>query len=276
MTGFEYLLLKLSARISLTAIALALWGLALLGALAGWWDAQWRWIVYLIFTLLALWALKRWTHAVRERFVRESAFPQILKRRLRDTYPNLSPKDCELVERGLRQFFVACLRSHGNFVAVPSKAVDTLWHTFTQMGTAYEDWCRDALGFVPEYAPAMALGKKAHNNDGLRRTWYWSCKDESIRPRTPSRLPLLFALDAKLAIPDGFHYLPCTAADGRKPRPGSNTTQHLGTSFCDLGYSGNAEDFGGCESHPDRSRHSDGDGNDDGESDGGGDMGNSD
>ena len=42
---------------------------------------------------------------------------------------------------------------------------------------------------------AEVLGKDPKRNDGLRRTWYWACKEESIDPRKPSRLPLLFALD---------------------------------------------------------------------------------
>ncbi len=271
MTGFEFLLLKLSGRASPLAIALALWALALVGAVAGWWEPQWRWTVYLVFTLLAVWGLTHWTIAVRERFIRESAFPQILKRRLRDAYPSLTPKDCELAERGLRQFFLACLRSRGSFVAVPSRAVDALWHAFTQNTPAYQDWCHDALGFVPEYAPAIVLGKKAHLNDGLRRAWYWSCKDEAIRPRTPSRLPLLFALDAKLAIPDGFHYLPGTLADGHKPKPGLADAHHYGTGFCDTSYSGSAADFGGCESHHGHRDDSQDDSGGDGGGDGGGD-----
>ena len=46
-----------------------------------------------------------WAHFERQRLVRESPLPQFLKRKLRETYPHLSGKDVELVERGLRQFF---------------------------------------------------------------------------------------------------------------------------------------------------------------------------
>ena len=273
MTGFELLLLKLSGRASPLALAIALWALALVGAVLGWWEPQWRWGVYMVFTLLAVWSLTHWTRAVRERYIRESVFPQILKRRLRDAYPNVTPKDCDLAERGLRQFFLACLRSRGSYVAMPSRAVDAMWHAFTQNATAYQNWCRDALGFVPEYAPAVVLGKKEHHNDGLRRAWYWACKDEAIQPRTPSRLPLLFALDAKLAIPDGFHYLPGTLASGQKPKPGSTDAHHYGTSFCDTSYSGRATDFGGCESHGGKNSDNDSHGDSDGDGDGGGDGG---
>lgn len=271
MTGLEVLLIQLSGRVTPLVLALALWALALLGALAGWWEPQARWLVYAALTGLAVWGLAHWTLAVRERYIREAAFPQMLKRRLRDSYPGLTHKDCDLVERGLRQFFLACLRSRGLFVAVPSRAVDTLWRTFIQKAPAYEDWCRHALGFVPEYAPAVALGKKAHHNDGLRRAWYWACKDEAIQPRTPSRLPLLFALDTKLALPNGFHYLPGTLASGHKPRPGGTEAIHYATGFCDTSYSGSASNFGGCETNPGKDTDHSSDNDNDAGGDGGGD-----
>ena len=199
---------------------------------------------------------------MRERYIRESAFPQILKRRLRDAYPSVTPKDCDLAERGLRQFFLACLRSRGSYVAMPSRAVDAMWSAFTQNTTVYQNWCRDALGFVPAYAPAVVLGKKEHHNDGLRRAWYWACKDEGIDPKRPSRLPLLFALDAKLAIAGGFHYVPdCSDIARKNEAGGDGGGTYCGTHFSDGSYSGGSDDFGGAE---------DGSGSD---ADGGGDGG---
>lgn len=217
MTWLEKLLIRFSRR--LVQGIIALWLLALLGALAGWWPVRWQWGVYAAFTLLATVSMVRWTRVVRERFVREAALPQFLQRKLRETYPALSAKDCELVERGLRQFFLACLRSDENFVAMPSQAVDAMWHAFILHTRAYKSWCDNALGFFLDHTPAEVLGKKARHNDGLRRAWYWACKDEAINPRTPSRLPLLFALDAKLDIPGGFHYAPDCANLGPGKHP---------------------------------------------------------
>ena len=186
MTGFEKLLIRFSRQ--LVQGIIALWLLALLGALAGWWPVRWQWGLYLAFTLLTTVGMVRWTRVVRERFVREAALPQLLHRKLRETYPALSAKDCELVERGLRQFFLACLRSDKNFVAMPSQAVDAMWHAFILHTRAYKGWCDNALGFFLDHTPAEVLGKKARHNDGLRRAWYWACKDEAINPRTPSVL----------------------------------------------------------------------------------------
>ena len=60
--------------------------------------------------------------------------------------------------------------------------------------------------------PAERLGSDGAANDGLRRAWFFACRDEAIDPRRPTRLPLLFALDAKLGIPGGIVYSP-------RPRP---------------------------------------------------------
>lgn len=246
ITGFEFGLLRLSGL--LVPLAIAPWVVALIGVPFGWWEPEGRWVVYLICTALAVLGARRWTLAVRERFVREAALPQLLKRKLRDAYPLLTAKDADLAERGLRQFFLACLRSNRNFVAVPSHAVGALWSAFSQDSESYRNWCQNALGYAPDYSPAHVLGKKASNNDALRRAWYWACKDEAIDPRKPSRLPLLFALDAKLAIPDGFYYAPAAPVGAQPGRdPHAAVTLHFGTSFSDSSHSGRFQDFGGSE-----------------------------
>ena len=196
--------------------------------------------------------------------IREAPLPQFLKRKLRDTYPHLSGKDADLVERGLRQFFLACNRSKRQFVAMPSKSADAMWHEFILNTNAYENWCRLARGYFLHHAPAEALGKKADRSDGLRRAWYWACRDETINPRHPTRLPLLFALDGKLGIEGGFSYVPDCSDIGRKCDQNDNgADSYCGGSFSDGSASGDGSSFGGAESSGDG-------GNDGGGGDGGG------
>lgn len=252
------------------AVAAAGWAVVLGGALAGFWHPRWAWVAYALVTLACVALLTRWTTAAREHYIREAPLPRILQRKLRETYPQLSPRDCELVERGLRQFFLACLRSKRQFVAMPSQAADALWHEFILHTQAYKGWCQHALGFFLHHTPAQALGAKARNNDGLRRCWYWACKEESINPQSPSRLPLLFALDAKFAIPGGFTYVPdCTDIARKSAAGGSDGGTYCGTHFSDGSYSGGSSDFGGAQSSDGGSSGSSS--SDGGGSDGGGD-----
>jgi hypothetical protein len=230
----------------------ALWVVLAAGVVMGWWRLPAAWFAWLVCSMLGVALLSLWVRWQREKFIREAALPQFLKRKLRETYPHLSGKDAELVERGLRQFFLACARSNRKFVAMPSQVVDAMWHEFILHTRGYQDWCDCALGWFLHHTPALVLGAKASPNDGLRRAWYWACRDEAIRPETPSRLPLLFALDAKLQIANGFHYLPdCRGVARKNDDTAGGGTAYCGTSFSDGSYSGDASGFGGADASSD-------------------------
>jgi hypothetical protein len=251
MTKKQRLLIQLMPWLFTGTAALVL--VLVCGSMLGAWRPKGSW-VFLVFAVVALALfLQVWRRSIRERYVRESPMPQFLKRKLRETYPHLSEKDCHLVEHGLRQFFLACSRSKKQFVAMPSKAVDAMWHEFILHTKAYQRWCDLGLGRFVHHTPAEALGKQAIGNDGLRRAWYWTCKDEAIDPKKPSRLPLLFALDAKLAIAGGFTYKPdCKDIERKNADGGSGGGGggdiYCGTSFSDGSHSGSSADFGGAES----------------------------
>ena len=253
---------------SVAAVLGLLWIVGVAGEAAGAWRPRGLVLGVALAAAFAALTLALWVHWRRERAVREAAIPQFLKRKLRENYPQLSGKDCDLVERGLRQFFYACLRSRRRFVAMPSKAVDTLWHEFILHTRGYRAWCDLTLGRFLDHTPAEALGPRVSSNDGLRRAWYWACRDEAIDPRRPSRLPLLFALDAKLALADGYVYqADCVSRGpfiaGSETRAGGS---YCGADFANSSFGGDAGSFGGSES-------SGGDGGSGGSDGGGGDGG---
>lgn len=193
-------------------------------------------------------ALRAWEFSLRRQFVREAPLPRFMGAKLMAQYPQLSARDTELVLHGLRQFFMAHLRSKRQFVAMPSKVVDAAWHEFILHTRGYAQWCHAAFGSLLHHSPAEVLGRDARRNDGLRRVWYRTCKEEGINPRQPSRLPLLFALDKKFGIPGGYSYVPdCRDIDRQ-----SGFGDHCGTTFGGEGGSGSdapgdAGGFGGSE-----------------------------
>ena len=187
--------------------------------------------------VLVLW--QRYRRLARERFIRQFALPRGLYERLRKRRPELELKDCALVARGLRQFFLAYLNSGCCFVAMPSQAVDDLWHEFILYTRAYEAFCGQAFGGFLHHTPAVMLSPDKRNNEGLRRVWWQCCKEENIDPRSPLRLPLLFAIDAKLGIADGFVYKPdCKALQGSE-----TGTAHCGADFSDSSIDGGTDGF---------------------------------
>ena len=218
-------------------------------------------IVLVVVSIIALAIWLRYRHLARERFIRDYALPKGLYDKLRKRRPGLSLKDCTLVARGLRQFFLAYHASGNRYVAMPSQVVDDLWHEFILYTKAYDDFCRHAFGGFLHHTPAVVLGDGKRDNEGLRRVWWHVCKEENIDPKRPARLPLLFALDSKLGIEGGFVYSP----DCKKLQPadgsGNGGAVHCGTSFSDSSVDGCTDGFG------------DGGSGSDGGADGGGDGG---
>lgn len=198
--------------------------------------------------------------ARRADFIRGYSFPRGLIERLMKRRPGLQAKDGQLVARALRQFFLAHHKSGRQFVSMPSQVADDLWHEFILYTKNYADFCERAFGRFMHHTPAVVLAADQRSNAGLRRCWWHCCKDENINPAKATRLPLLFALDAKLGVGEGFHYTPDCAA----LRAGGDGSVHCGADFADADASGGSADGFG-----------DGgmDGGSDGGSDGGGDGG---
>ena len=240
-------LFHLNFRRRINALVWARRAVVLAAVLAVWvWHRHWGGVIALVAAgLVLVGSLQAWEASARRQFIREASLPGFLIGKLRAAHPQLQERDAELVLRGLRQFFMAHLRSNRKFVAMPSKVVDTAWHEFILHTQGYQRWCAAAFGGLLHHSPAEVLGRDARRNDGLRRSWYWACKEESIDPRAPTRLPLLFALDAKFGVPGGFQYVPdCQAIDRQ-----SGSDAHCGTSFSDSGGgAGDAGGFGGSES----------------------------
>lgn len=165
-----------------------------------------------LFILIALTIMAtNWLTQLRDKradFIRTYSFPAGLADRLGTHYPQLTAPDRQLVEAALRQFFLAYLKGGREFVSMPSQVADDLWHEFILYTRHYQSFCRQAFGRFLHHTPAVVLGPNRQSNTGLRRVWWYACKEEQIDPRNPARLPLLFALDETLKIDGGFRYAP--------------------------------------------------------------------
>lgn len=200
------------------------------------------WIFAGVMTVGIAYSYAHWQKLARAEFIRSFAFPRVLFDKLRAKRPELDAKEMQLIARALRQFFLAHLLSGRKFVSMPSQVTDELWHEFILYTRNYQEFCRRAFGRFMHHTPAVALGKDRQDNTGLRRAWWYSCKEENINPAKPTRLPLLFAIDAKLRIRDGFVYAP----DCRKLRETdpNTTAAHCGGDFSDSSIDGSIEGFG--------------------------------
>ena len=191
--------------------------------------------------LAALWS--RYAFLRREAYIRRAELPRGLFDRLKAKHPQLSTKDCQLVAHGLRQFFLAHLKSGRAFVSMPSEVVDDLWHEFILYTKHYQVFCRHAFGRFLHHTPAVVLGSDRKRNEGLRRCWWHVCREENINPRAPTRLPLLFALDAKLSIPGGFRYVPDCNGVRRASDSGGSSATSCGGDFASDAFDGGTDGF---------------------------------
>lgn len=177
----------------------------------------------------------------REAYIRDFVLPRGLFDKLIERHPRLTLKDCQLVSQGLRQFFLAHLKSGRRHVSMPSQVVDDLWHELILHTRTYQSVCGHAFGKFLHHTPAVALRSGRAGDEGLRRSWWQACREENINPRLPSRLPLLFALDAKLDIANGFRYVAnCEGVRRQGREEGGNATAFCGTDLTAR------KDGGGC------------------------------
>lgn len=143
----------------------------------------------------------------------------------------------------MRQYFLAYLKSGKQYVSMPSQVTDELWHEFILYTKHYEAFCKRAFGQFLHHTPAVVLGKRRIGNEGLRRCWWHACREENINPKNPLRLPLLFAIDNKLKIADGFIYQPdCSKLQSRQANDGSNV--YCGGDFSSSEFDGSTAGFG--------------------------------
>lgn len=218
------------------------------------WDTLPLLVLALLVGLVAWRAWRHWQYRWRLRYLTAFECPGWMLKGLRQTYPHLGPQDLMEVQNGLRQFLRICLQARGRQVAMPSQVVDALWHALILDTRRYQHLCRQAFGHVLHHTPAQAMSTQARRNEPLRRAWRLACRDEQLDPRNAKQLPLLFALDTRLAIPGGFRYAPDCSAKG-------NTDSYCGNS---LGCSSS-----GCSGSSDSSGSSEGGGDSGGDGGGG-------
>jgi hypothetical protein len=147
----------------------------------------------------------------RTDFIDDYRFPRGIRERVRKRYPHLSDADLDLVLDALREYFHLCRKAGRRLLAMPSQVVDVAWHEFILFTRNYEAFCTRAMGRFLHHTPTEAMPAPTMAHDGIKRTWRLACRRAGIDPLAATSLPLLFAIDGRLAIPDGFLYaLNCT------------------------------------------------------------------
>src|SRR5215470_11921301 len=202
-----------------------------------------QWVIIGLFLAFAAYSLRIGTSRARRlKIINGYRFPDGIRRRVESRYPHLTETDLDRVFSGLRQYFRIALRRRA-LVSMLSQVVDVAWHEFILFTRDYRAFCQRGLGRFLDHVPAEGMRAPTDAQEGIRRAWYFACRDERLAPRQAYRLPLLFALDAELGIADGFRYsLDCIS--------GAAAAHADGSSYCGshIGCSSGCGGFGGCSS----------------------------
>jgi hypothetical protein len=169
-------------------------------------------------------------------YIQHYTFPKKITTTLITRYPHLSSSDSELVLEALRKFFILSYEGRLKSIAMPSQVVDVAWHEFILFTQLYAKFCHKAFGKFYHHVPSEAMKSQTKAQEGIKRIWRLSAKDEGISVENPRKLPLLFAIDERLNIEDGFLY----SIDCTNRANGSYCVSHISDSSSNCG--------GGCSS----------------------------
>ena len=179
------------------------------------------------------------TRRAHESFIDEYAFPAGIRQKVQKRYPHLTEAQLDLVFDALREYFHLCRKAGKRLLSMPSQVVDVAWHEFILFTRNYQVFCQSALGHFLHHTPAEAMATPTTATDGIRRTWRLACLRSGIDPKAATAVPLLFAIDGRLGIPDGFNYvLNCTLLHDRGARYCASDISSGGCGGCGGGCGG--------------------------------------
>jgi len=172
-------------------------------------------IEHIIFALLLLgglgfggWYTLQKPHRKKRRldFIARYRFNESLRAKIAGDLPTISAADIDRVLEGLRQFFTIAHYAGDQHISMPSKVVDVAWHHFILHSIDYSAFCKQAFGQFYNHTPSSPIQNAEDIQVELKRTWTIACMLENVDPKYPTRIPLLYQLDALLNIEDGHYY----------------------------------------------------------------------
>lgn len=177
----------------------------------------------------------------RRDLLKHYVFPEICYSEVQHRYPHLTADQVALAFEQLCLYFEVNLvyssPSSSRLVAMPSKLVDTCWHTFICETREYQAFCESVFGGffhheskVDTSFPLLAISTEdlKHGNDpdlseetqaqrefdfknqlAAARIYHWIVSiDIQEQPSGLVQVPLLFTIDQELNIEDGYIYNP--------------------------------------------------------------------
>lgn len=181
----------------------------------------------LIGVLLAFLTFIAWVNRGEKKqiqVIQNFEFPAEVSAGVKERYPHLTDDDVKLALQQLRLYFLICWNGDKDEVAMPSRLVDTAWHCFILQTRRYQIFCKQAFGGFLHHVPERVVSSSqtsdhAVANEAQKINLRAGAKVfqaalamtdivASVSNTTPVslRVPMLFAIDKMLKIPDGYMY----------------------------------------------------------------------
>ena len=189
--------------------------------------------------MIVLALIQHRTRRAHEAFIDDYEFPPGVRQKVHKHYPHLTEAQLDLVFDALREYFHLCRKAGKRLLSMPSQVVDAAWHEFILFTRHYQTFCQGALGRFLHHTPAEAMATPTMASEGIKRTWRLACLRDNIDPRAATSVPLLFAIDGRLDIPNGFNYvLNCTLLHDKGARYCASDISSSGCGGCGGGCTG--------------------------------------
>ncbi|MEN5173352.1 hypothetical protein ABE427_11540 [Acinetobacter higginsii] len=192
-------------RIKMRWIALPLFVLILMYS----WQQQLftAWVILpLLWTLIVLnLTLIARSRSKKLQTIEQFKFDPIFWHKFRFYYPELGLKQRQLIEAGFKDYLALHVMQKQAY-AMPSHAVDSLWHVMLEFPKQYQDLCEHILGRQLHHSPYDATTTSQQQTKQLFEAWRMNCTLHAFQPRNAPLLPRLFAIDQALNWQDGQYF----------------------------------------------------------------------
>jgi hypothetical protein len=131
----------------------------------------------------------------------------------------------EVLDAGLRQFFLAAAADPDLRASMPSRVIDEAWHEFITFTKPYQEFCHAAFGRFLHHQPVylMEAAQATANQTTVRwETWRTACLSAGLDPDQTPTAPTLFAADRAAGI------------DGARTYVATCGSQNLCTALADV------------------------------------------
>ena len=157
---------------------------------------------------------------------------------LQQKYSVLDLEQRQLIEQGFKDYLALQVLQKQAY-AMPSRAVDELWHVMLKYPIQYKQLCQQTIGRVLTHNPYDTTTKPEAQAVQLFESWKYSCMLHEFNPRNTSQLSRLFAIDQVLGWESGQTYeLEQMTKDFAKYKQNQTSSSSCGSSCSSCGGGG--------------------------------------